>query len=311
MGEIAMTIQWFPGHMAKARREITEKLKLIDVVIELLDARLPLSSRNPMVEEIINQKPRLIVLTKVDLADDLRTREWVERFTKEGFSVVTVNAAKGDGLPKVANQAKKLVEEKMQAMARKGLRPRAVRALIVGIPNVGKSSLINRFAKKSIAKTGDKPGVTRMQQWIKVGKDFELLDTPGILWPKFEDPLVGLRLAASGAIKSEILDMEEVALFILNWLKTNYPDRLLTRYKLEPEDLDEHTLLETIGAKRGFLRSGGIVDREGVAELVVREFQTGMFGAVSLEFAFEANQIESVESKDVEQDVAPTNPSDI
>jgi ribosome biogenesis GTPase A len=286
-----MTIQWFPGHMAKARREITEKLKLIDVVIELLDARLPLSSRNPMIAEIIQQKPRLIVLNKVDLADPERTDEWIKRFSQEGFSVVTVNAAKGEGLPKVASQAKQLVEEKMQALMRKGLRPRAVRAMILGIPNVGKSSLINRFAKKSIAKTGDKPGVTRMQQWIKVGKDFELLDTPGILWPKFEDPLVGLRLAASGAIKTEILDLEEVAWFVLDWLKQHYPERIRSRYKLTEEDLQLDNLLERIGEKRGFLRAGGVIDREAVADMVVREFQTGMFGPITLEFADDSDPV--------------------
>ncbi|UOF89337.1 ribosome biogenesis GTPase YlqF [Fodinisporobacter ferrooxydans] len=280
-----MTIQWFPGHMAKARREITEKLKLIDVVIELVDARLPLSSRNPMLQEIIQQKPHLLVMTKVDLADETKTAEWVKYFQDSGLAVVMVNAEKGEGLQKISAQAKRLVQDKMQAMARKGIRPRAVRALILGIPNVGKSSLINRFAKKSIAKTGDKPGVTRMQQWIKVGKDFELLDTPGILWPKFDDPLVGFRLAASGAIKSDILNQEEVACFLLRWLQTHYRQQLFTRYKLDVIPEQEQDVLLRIAEKRGLLRAGGVVDGSAAAELILREYQTGMLGRISLEFA--------------------------
>jgi ribosome biogenesis GTPase A len=280
-----MTIQWFPGHMAKARREVTEKLKLIDLVLELVDARLPLSSRNPMMEEITQQKPRLVLLNKADLADPLVTRQWEEWFAAQGTPAVSVIATQGEGLRRIESEAKKLVKPKMEALIRKGIRPRAVRAMILGIPNVGKSSLINRMARKNIAKTGDKPGVTRTQQWIKVGKEFELLDTPGILWPKFEDPQVGLRLAATGAIKDEILeaDREEITYFLVRFLQSQYPGVLEERYKIErlPEDPWDAVLL--IGQKRGMVRAGGNIDTLATCELILREFRAGMLGKISLE----------------------------
>ncbi|GIM47571.1 ribosome biogenesis GTPase A [Collibacillus ludicampi] len=280
-----MTIQWFPGHMAKARREVSEKLKLIDLVLELVDARLPLSSRNPMMGEITQQKPRLVLLNKADLADPLITRQWEEWFQAEGTPAIPVVATQGDGLRRIESEAKKLVKPKMEAMMKKGIRPRAVRAMILGIPNVGKSSLINRMAKKNIAKTGDKPGVTRTQQWIKVGKEFELLDTPGILWPKFDDPQVGLRLAATGAIKDEILDSdrEEITYFLVRYLQSHYPGALEERYKLEelPEDPWDAVLL--IGKKRGMIRAGGHIDTMAACELILREFRSGMLGRITLE----------------------------
>lgn len=206
-----MTIQWFPGHMTRARRQIQDKLKLIDVVIELLDARLPVSSRNPMIDEILLDKPRMILLNKADLADAKVTQEWIEYFKKEGITAFPVDASTGTNVKDIPVQAKLLLKEKIDRQLAKGINPRAVRGLIVGIPNVGKSTLINRLAGRSIALTGDRPGVTKGQQWIKVGKEMELLDTPGILWPKFEDQNVGYRLAVTGAIKEEILNAEDIA----------------------------------------------------------------------------------------------------
>jgi ribosome biogenesis GTPase A len=278
-----MSIQWFPGHMAKARREAAEKLKLVDIVMELLDARLPLSSRNPMMNEIVQHKPRLVLLNKADLADPKVTDEWVRYFERQGTPALPINAIRGEGLPKAAAEAKRLFAPKMEQLARKGIRPRATRAMILGIPNVGKSSLINRMAKKTIAKTGDRPGVTQSQQWIKVGKDFELLDTPGILWPKFEDPQVGLRLAATGAIKEDILDLEPVAIFILQLMQERYPGVLEERFGFEELPSDPLVALEEIGRKRGYLRAGNTVDMEMVWKLMIREFRGGQFGRISLE----------------------------
>lgn len=207
-----MTIQWFPGHMTKARRQIQEKLKLIDAVIELTDARLPLSSRNPMIDEILQGKPRLIILNKADLADPEVTRQWLSYFKEEGHTSFPVDASTGTGLKEIPNQVRLLLKDKIDKQIAKGMKPRPVRVLIVGIPNVGKSTLINRLAGRSIAATGDRPGVTKGQQWIKVsGGDMELLDTPGILWPKFEDQNVGYRLAVTGAIREEILNVEDIA----------------------------------------------------------------------------------------------------
>lgn len=300
------TIQWFPGHMAKARREVTEKLKLVDIVMELLDARLPLSSRNPMMNEIVQHKPRLVLLNKADLADPRITEEWVQYFSRQGIPAVPINALKGEGLPKAANRAKELFAPKLEAMAKKGIRPRATRAMILGIPNVGKSSLINRMAKKPIAKTGDRPGVTQRQQWIKVGKDFELLDTPGILWPKFEDPKVGMRLASTGAIKEEILDTEPIALFILQFMQTNYPGVLAKRFDLEEVPADPRQALEDIGRKRGYLRAGNTIDLEATWKLMIREFRGGQFGRVSLERPSDYLEEETEEATATESPVEAT-----
>lgn len=295
-----MTIQWFPGHMAKARREVTEKLKLIDVVMELLDARLPLSSRNPMMNELVEHKPRLVILNKADLADPRVTDEWIKYFAAQGITVVPLNAIKGEGLPKAAAEAKKLFEPKLEQMRKKGIRPRATRAMILGIPNVGKSSLINRMAKKTIAKTGDRPGVTQKQQWIKVGKDFELLDTPGILWPKFEDQKVGLRLASTAAIKEEILNTEPVALYIVEFMNERYPGVMESRFGIEKLSSDPREALEEIGRKRGYLRQGNSVDIEAAQKLMIREFRGGAFGRVSLERPSDYATVESETEKATE-----------
>lgn len=278
-----MTIQWFPGHMAKARRQVEEKLSLVDVVIELLDARIPLSSQNPMIDQIVKKKPRLVLLNKKDLADTDVTQEWVEYFRKNGLIAHPIDSLSGNGIHKISDICMELVSDMQQKRIAKGLQPRNVRAMILGIPNVGKSSLINRLAKKNVAQTGDRPGITKSQQWVKTGQQLELLDTPGILWPKFEDQMVGYRLAATGAIKDEILDLTDIACFIVDYFKVHYPERLKERYKLETLPEDKVELLEMIGRKRGCLISGGNVDYDKAAEIIVRELRSGKLGPFSLE----------------------------
>ncbi|MCY8958646.1 ribosome biogenesis GTPase YlqF [Bacillus atrophaeus] len=278
-----MTIQWFPGHMAKARREVTEKLKLIDIVYELVDARIPMSSRNPMIEEILKNKPRIMLLNKADKADAAVTKQWKEHFEKQGIPSLSINSVNGQGLNQIVPSSKELLQEKIDKRKAKGVKPRAIRALIIGIPNVGKSTLINRLAKKNIAKTGDRPGITTSQQWVKIGKELELLDTPGILWPKFEDELVGLRLAITGAIKDSIINLQDVAVFGLRFLEEHYPDRLKERYGLEeiPEDIAE--LFDAIGEKRGCLMSGGLINYDKTTEVIIRDIRTEKFGRLSFE----------------------------
>ncbi len=269
--------------MAKARRQVTEKLKLIDVVIELVDARVPQSSRNPMVDEITAGKPRLIVLNKADMADPVVTDAWLRALKQEEVEVVAVDAKHSKGLKQLITGAQKLMKEKHDRMREKGRNPGPIRALIIGIPNVGKSTLINRLAGRNIAITGDRPGVTKRQQWIKMkGGEMELLDTPGILWPKFEDQQVGYRLAATGAIKDEILNLDDIALFTVRELQARYPEQLKERFKLEtlPEDAVE--LLEMIGKKRGLI-SGGYVDFEKASELLLNELRHEKIGRISLE----------------------------
>lgn len=278
-----MTIQWFPGHMAKARREVTEKLKLVDIIFELVDARIPFSSRNPMIDEIIQHKPRLVLLNKADMADKEITNQWVRYFQEKGIPALAINSQAGIGMKEIVTEAKKILFDKFEKMRSKGIKPRAIRAMIVGIPNAGKSTLINRLAKKNIAKTGNTPGVTKAQQWIKVGKELELLDTPGILWPKFDDQKVGLKLAVTGAIKDTLLNMHDIAAFALRFLNENYPERLKERYKLEtvPDEIIE--LFNVIGQFRGLKISGGEVDYDRVAELVIREMRMEKLGPLTFE----------------------------
>ncbi|WP_079709430.1 ribosome biogenesis GTPase YlqF [Paraliobacillus ryukyuensis] len=278
-----MTIQWFPGHMAKAKREVQEKLKLVDFVIELVDARAPLSSQNPMLHQVLNQKPKMYVLMKKDLADPVRTEKWLDYYKEQQIPAVAVDAGEKQDVQALIIVAKQMAEEKMERLKRKGIRPRPARAMIIGIPNVGKSTLINRLAKRKIAKTGDRPGITTNQQWIKVKKDFELLDTPGILWPKFEDELVGYRLAAIGTIKDQLLPLEEVAAYTLNYLQSNYSNMLASRYQLEEVNNNTEELMEHIGRLRGCLESGGLVNLEKTADVIIRDLRTGKFGRVSLE----------------------------
>jgi len=287
-----MTIQWFPGHMTRARRQIEEKLKLIDIVIELLDARVPESSRNPMIDQILRDKPRIVLLNKSDLADPQVTERWINHFKdSEQLSAIQVDATTGYGVKEIIPRAKTLLVHKIEAQIRKGIQPRAIRALIVGIPNVGKSTLINHMAGRKIAATGDKPGVTKGQQWIKVGTEMELLDTPGILWPKFEDQSVGMRLAAIGSIKDDILNIEDIAFHLMKFLIVDYPDMLLERYELEQlpdvEDLDDPMqtveVMEAIGRRRGALVSGGRVDLGKASSIILRDLRGGKLGRISLE----------------------------
>lgn len=275
--------------MTRARRQIQDKLKLIDLAIELLDARIPLSSRNPMIDEILLNKPRLVLLNKSDLADPEKTKEWVAYFAEKGLNAVPIDSIGGNPVKDIMNRSKDLLSEKIAAQVRKGIKPRAIRALIVGIPNVGKSTLINRMAGRKIAATGDKPGVTKGQQWIKVGTEMELLDTPGILWPKFEDQTVGFRLAATGAIKEEILHPEEIALFAMRYLTQHYGESLKERFGIDklpedPQDTDAIVeLMEAVGRKRGALVSGGRVDLEKASLAILRELRAGKLGRITLE----------------------------
>ncbi|EUJ32377.1 ribosome biogenesis GTPase YlqF [Listeria cornellensis] len=279
-----MTIQWFPGHMAKARREVTEKLKLVDVIFELVDARIPYSSSNPMLEEIIHQKRRVIILNKADTADEKVTQEWIDHFAERGLPAVAVNAQEGKGMHKIERAAEALMAEKFERQRSRGMKPRAIRAMILGIPNVGKSTLINRLVKKNIAKTGNKPGVTKAQQWIKVGKTLELLDTPGILWPKFEDQRVGYKLALTGAIKDDLLHMEDIAGFGLRFLEEHYPEKL--HHWLQIEALPEETteVLAMIAERRGIYDRYRDPDYSRAAELLVREMRQEKMGRVSFDF---------------------------
>lgn len=279
-----MTIQWFPGHMAKARREVTEKLKLVDIIFELVDARLPLSSRNPMIDQVIQQKPRLIILNKMDMADDVETKKWIRYFEDQGTRAVAINSLEGKGLQLVTKASKEILTEKWDRMISKGIKPRAIRAMIVGIPNVGKSTLINRLSKKSLAKTGNMPGVTKAQQWIKVGKEIELLDTPGILWPKFEDPEIGFKLAVTGAIKDSVIQMQELAIYSLNFLEQRYPERLLERYGIERVDDEIVHTFDKIGKKRRCLTNDGEVDYEMTAEIIVRDIRNQHLGKITFDY---------------------------
>ncbi len=278
-----MTIQWFPGHMAKARREVTEKLKLVDIIFELVDARIPFSSRNPMIDEIIQHKPRIVLLNKADMADKEITAEWIRYFKNQGITALAINSQAGTGLKQIVTEAKGLLSEKFERLKSKGVKPRAIRAMIVGIPNAGKSTLINRLHGKNIAKTGNMPGVTKSQQWIKVGKELELLDTPGILWPKFEDQQVGLKLAVTGAIKDAILNLQDVAVYALRFMGSHYPQRLEERFGISeiPDDIVE--LFDNIGNSRGFKLSGGDIDYDKVAETVIREIRGEKLGSLSFE----------------------------
>jgi ribosome biogenesis GTPase A len=281
--------------MAKARREVTEKLKLVDIIFELVDARIPASSRNPMIDDIIQHKPRLILLNKADMADPVKTNQWLEYYKSQGKTAIAINSQAGNGLNQITTTSKALLKEKYDRMQSRGIKPRAIRAMIVGIPNVGKSTLINRLAKKNIAKTGNTPGVTKAQQWIKFGKELELLDTPGILWPKFEDQEVGLRLALTGAIKDTILNLHEVSLYGLRFLEREYPDRLKSRYNLDVIPQETLELFDAVGKFRGCLASGGFIDYDKTAELVVREIRSEKMGPLTFELPIEKQEEETLE----------------
>ena len=278
-----MHFQWYPGHMTKAKRMMQENIKLIDLVIELVDARIPVSSRNPDIDELGKNKSRLILLNKADLAEDKWNDAWAEYFREKGFFVVKVNSKKGGGLKSIQGVIQEACKEKMERDRKRGILNRPVRAMVVGIPNVGKSTFINALAGKACAKTGNKPGVTKGKQWIRLNKQVELLDTPGILWPKCEDQEVGLRLAFIGSIKDEILNTEELAAELIKFLNANYPGVLEEKYGVEPSD-DAYVLLAGIARSRNCLLKGSELDTEKAALLLLDDFRNGKLGRLTLEY---------------------------
>ncbi|HPZ44272.1 MAG TPA: ribosome biogenesis GTPase YlqF [Bacillota bacterium] len=278
-----MDIHWYPGHMARTRRQIIEDLKLVDVVIEVLDARIPSSSRNPEFNKIAGQKPRLVVLNKSGLAESEKTRLWLEHFRASGFCAAAADALQGRGMREIPALVRELAAPIMAALAASGRRPRAPRCMVLGIPNVGKSLLINRLVGHSAARTGDKPGVTRGRQWIRVAGNIDLLDTPGILWPKLEDAEAAFRLAATGALKDEAYDFYAVAGKLVHWLAENHPDALKERYKLDQLPSGQEELLEAVGAARGYYLSGGVIDTIKSARILLKEFREGRLGRYTLD----------------------------
>ena len=288
------SINWFPGHMAKTRRQIAEDLKMIDVVVEILDARIPMSSQNPDIRQITQNKKKIIVLNKYDLSDKSKTERWIEYFTKKGQKVVLADSLTGKGVNETVRQIQKVMEEDIQKMADKGRIGRKIRTMIVGIPNVGKSSFINRISKKTSAEVGNKPGVTKQKQWIRINEKIELLDTPGVLWPKFENEKVAMNLAITGTIKDDILDLVEVAYTLTKFMLENYKENLLQRYSLDEENIDDilaqeqaeneniYEIMQLIGRRRGAIL-GGNVDDERTAKLILDDFRSGKLGKITLE----------------------------
>lgn len=279
-------VQWFPGHMAKTRRLIKENLPLVDAVAELLDARIPESSRNPEIFKLIGSKPLIVLLNKCDLADEKATRRWIQFFSEQGVRAVAVDCRTGKGLGGFSTLVRDALKEKIDSNIKKGMAGRSLRIMVVGIPNTGKSSFINRMACKNKAKVADKPGVTRQNQWFDIGGGIQLLDTPGVLWPKFDDPSVGDKLAFTGSVKDEIMDIEVIAQRLLALLKDSYPARLFERYGVKDiENTGNLELLEMIAKRRGMLASGGGADTERAAVMLLDEFRGGMLGRITLEQA--------------------------
>ncbi len=279
-----MNIQWFPGHMTKTRRLLSENLKLVDVVVELLDARIPASSKNPEIDTIINTKPRLVILNKADMADAAISKEWAKWYKSKGASVIFADSIKGTGLNQLMDSLKELMKDRLERDKLKGRFFRPIRTMIVGIPNVGKSTFINKIAGKAVAVTGDKPGVTRGKQWIRLNPEIELLDTPGILWPKFEDQSTALNLAFTGAIKDDIMDITEVAAALAEKLASNYQSPFEQRFKLQDiKALTGYQLLEAAGKKRGCIVPGGGIDLRRISIILLDEYRGGKIGKISLE----------------------------
>lgn len=279
-----MNIQWFPGHMAKTRRMLTENMKMVDVVVELLDARIPRSSQNPEISELTMNKPRVILLNKSDLADPVKNKLWKEWFGQTGIDVIFTNAITGEGIAELKNRLKRIMQPKLESAAAKGRINKPIKTMIVGIPNVGKSAFINRLTGKAVTVTGDRPGVTRSRQWVRINPEIQLMDTPGILWPKFEDPETGLHLAFTGAIRDEIMDVLTLAAKLLEKLSKLYPDSLAERYKLDDvQDKTGAVLLEEAGRRRGCLISGGEIDYNRIGSIVLDEFRAARIGRITLE----------------------------
>ena len=290
-------INWYPGHMAKTKRQIIEDLKLIDIVVEILDARIPISSRNPDIEQYIKSKKRLVVLNKFDLADAAENQKWVKFYENQGIEAVLVNSNSGDGIDNAIKKIEKINKDNQKKFENKGRIGKAIRVMVLGIPNVGKSSFINRVTKKNSATVGNKPGVTRQKQWIRINNNIELLDTPGVLWPKFDNEDIALNLAYTGTIKDDILPIIEIGYNLLKLLIKEYPEKIIERYKLEKEEIENvlssdaeenEKILEImymIGRKRGALISGGNIDEEKVARIILEEFRNGKIGRITLEKA--------------------------
>ena len=288
-----MNINWYPGHMAKTKRQIIDDMKLVDVVIELLDARIPKSSQNPDIQGMVKNKKRIVILNKSDLADEKETKKWIEYFKKKNILAIDVDSNQGKGIKQVSQAIEKIMEDELKIQNSKGRIRKTIRVMIVGIPNVGKSSFINRISKKTTMTVGNKPGVTRQKQWIRIGNQIELLDTPGVLWPKFESEEVGLNLAYTGSIKEEILEKTEITYNLLKFLDENYSSDLYVKYKISEQEIDEikdnpqYTLelMYLIGKKRGALISGGNIDEEKVAKIILDDFKNGRIGKITLEKA--------------------------
>ena len=280
---MAMNIQWYPGHMTKARRMMQEDIKLIDLIIELVDARVPLSSRNPDIDELGKNKARLILLNKSDLADPAVNETWVKYFESLGYTVVQINSKSGAGIKTISQKVQEACKEKIERDKRRGIKNRPIRAMVAGIPNVGKSTFINAYAGKNCAKTGNKPGVTKGKQWIRMGKGLELLDTPGILWPKFEDQNVGIRLAMIGSINENILNIEELSLLAIDYLRQEYPGLIKKQYEISEEAEKPLEILERIADRRKCLSKGGEYDYVKAASMFMDDFRNGRLGRFSLE----------------------------
>ena len=295
-------INWYPGHMAKTRRQIKEDLKLIDIVIELLDARIPIASRNPDIEEITKGKKKIVILNKCDLAEEKENQRWLSYFAKKGILAVLADSQSGAGIAQVVSKIEEVMKDKKEEMDSKGRTGRKIRAMILGIPNVGKSSFINRISKRTLAGVGNKPGVTKQKQWIRINEKVELLDTPGVLWPKFESNEVALHLAFTGSIKEDILDKVEVAYELTKYLLKEYPEKICQRYQLkeeyikevmgqdfQPENQNIYEIMQEIGRKRGCIISGGNIDDEKTAKILLDEFKNGVLGKITIEKADSKN----------------------
>ena len=290
-----MNINWFPGHMAKTRKQITEDLKLVDVIIEILDARIPLSSQNPEIKQITQNKKKIVILNKCDLSDENDNKKWMEYFIKQGNKVVLVDSNTGKGVNEVIKQTQTVMEEELKRLAEKGRIGRKIRVMIVGIPNVGKSSFINRIAKKNSAEVGNKPGVTKQKQWIRINEQIELMDTPGVLWPKFENENVALNLSFTGTIKDDLLEITEIAYCLIKFLLENYKNNLLERYSLneqivndileqdQEENQNIYEIMQLIGKRRGAIISGGNIDDEKTSKIILEDFRSGKLGKITLE----------------------------
>lgn len=297
-------IQWFPGHMAKTRRVMRDSLKLVDIVVELRDARIPKSSRNPEIEKIVGDKPRLVVFNKADIADPVVTKQWQDYYKSHGVRTLALDCRSGRGIKDLVPAVRETLSDLLAKRKAKGMESRPIRMMIVGVPNVGKSSLINRLAGGKKVKVEDRPGVTRGKQWVHLANGIELLDMPGVLWPKFDDKQVGERLAYTGAIKDDVYDMEWVAMRFLARLRDNYPELLQSRFKISPEEsegLEPYDLLELMGKKRGMMLPGGVVNTERAAITVLDEFRAGKIGRISLERPHTAQKQEENEAPVVEQ----------